>query len=237
MALRNIQVGDNINGKKLYYDFSKVDIDLVENERSIIETASGYHIGEEKIDDNVVAISYFQNSLDNGSEWIADFGATQEDAWTYQFLNGVENSYTSKVDVVTAINEDSPFYEYIYINDESIDIYGFDSGKNKEMIGLLLKGLENSNKSSKNEIATLTLDVTSTGILQKAYPDGFTQTNCVVISIMYAPTDSTTFRTLMGETGDDVGIQIALASSQINVTNTILSSGTIKVVLMKIGDE
>lgn len=87
-------------------------------------------------------------------------------------------------------------------------------------------------KKPKTDFKVLSATVSKIGIINFSYPEYFTQTNCVVVSIMYAPSGNA-FKTFIGDTGDHLTISVGFGASAINVTNNLISSGTIKIVLMK----
>lgn len=66
-----------------------------------------------------------------------------------------------------------------------------------------------------------------------SYPEGFTQDNCVIMTVMWEDTDPVTYEytTRRFIAGD--GIQVSLKASNISILNTY-SAGTVYVVLMKV---
>lgn len=83
-----------------------------------------------------------------------------------------------------------------------------------------------------SDFEELTANVSEIGIVNFSYPSDFTYTNCVVVSAMYS-SDGTVFKTNIGA-GSGSGMQVALGKTEIVVTNNIISSGTIKIILMKV---
>ena len=96
--------------------------------------------------------------------------------------------------------------------------------------GTIWNGQTNKRLVDSGDFAVVTTTFTSIGIKSVNYPSGFTSSNCVVVSIMYAPSGGT-YRTYMG--GSDYIIQVAFGSSNITVFNNLDGTATVKFVLMK----
>lgn len=117
LVKRNIQVGDNLAGKTLYFDFPTGFYEMLSEPSNIITTDSNKRIGEYL---NVVGSSYSEKtvSIHNGDNFYYykhDY-VTQEDTET----SLKEYTLSDDFGTVTSINEDTVSYPYIkaYFNSE-----------------------------------------------------------------------------------------------------------------------
>lgn len=253
MALKNIQVGDNLSGKKIIIDIASAgwifEVDM--GSAYIVTTeleGNGIYFSEEikssSIREYTISVHYnFEGQVISEALCTAQYNITYG---TYTITTH-HTSYDlpGDFDIAYEVDTSHPAYSYIKIQEENV--YASDNAKCEyetypaEVIDAKIKAIT---KETANNVAGTIADdcilkaniqqrisiVSSIGTINMTYPDGFAQSNTNVLAIQYSPSGDN-YRTIMG--GSDTGIQVALSSSNIIVTNNILSSGKIKLLLMK----
>ena len=122
--LRNIQVGDDLSGKTLYLSFPRNSYNYINNtvEQNIITIDNNFYIGSVNLADRgykVIRVHYtgtnpFIYSKDENVEGV-----------TNPYLNYVRFKLPDDYGIVTEINQNNDFYQYIkiYENEEIIPDY------------------------------------------------------------------------------------------------------------------